>query len=71
MAEGVKEMLIQCCLGIYMDLKDRVRGTCSTSSSLEEDEQQGNHNVDSHLLPKFSTSSTDFYLLKGEQNGKR
>lgn len=71
MAEAVKEMLIQCYLGICKDLRDRVRGTCSTSSSLEEDEQQGNHDVDSHSLPEFSTSSTDFYVLKGERNGRR
>lgn len=27
--------------------------------------------MDSHLLPEFSTSTTDFYLLKGERNGNR
>lgn len=70
-AEGMKEMPIQCCLGVYMDLRDGMRGTYSTSSSLEENERQGNHNVDSHLLPEFSTSTTDFYLLKGEWNGNR
>lgn len=63
-------MPIQCCLGIYVDFRDGVRGACSAFSS-QEDEQQGNHGVDSHLLPEFSTSSTDLYLLKGEWNGKR
>ena len=38
MAEGMKEMPIQCCLGVYMDLRDGMRGTYSTSSSLEENE---------------------------------